>query len=415
MSAAGSKEVIVVGGGVAGQMAAIAAAKAGAKVLLLERMPQLGLKMGITGKGRCNLTNACSMDEFIRNTPGNGKFLYSAYHQFTNLDLLAMLHGVGLATKTERGGRVFPETDSAQDVRAAFRKLMGQCGVRVHLNEKVETIETVNGRVSGVRTAKERYSADAVIITTGGASYPQTGSDGNGCIMAEQLGHTVVPLRPALVPLVCVEEYCKELQGLSLRNVELTLYINNKAKKTLRGEMLFTHFGVSGPLVLVLSDQAAAALQKGQQVSLSVDSKPALSEAKLDERILRDLKKYHLKQIDNAMQDLLPKSMIPVILKVAGVAAHIQVAVLSKEQRLNIGKAIKKMPLTVTATRPLREAIVTAGGISVKEVSASTMESKKVKGLHFAGEVLDIHAFTGGYNLQAAFSTGYVAGTHAGE
>ncbi|MBS5887162.1 MAG: NAD(P)/FAD-dependent oxidoreductase [Negativicoccus succinicivorans] len=406
------RNVVVIGGGCAGQMAAYAAQTAGARVILLEKMPQLGLKMGITGKGRCNLTNAASMEELIRQTPGNGKFLYSAYHTFTNTDLLSLLASWGVKTKVERGGRVFPESDSAQEVRRAFRTALTKAGVEVHTEASVREIHR-EGTAFEVTTAERTWPAEAVIMTTGGASYPQTGSDGSGHELAKGLGHTLIPLCPSLIPLVCEEAWCKALQGLSLRNVELTLHIDGKAKQTLRGEMLFTHFGVSGPIVLRLSDAASRALQKNKKATFSLNVKPALTSEVLDARLRRDLEKNHLQQMSNALRDLLPQRLIAPMLQAAGIESDVKAAELSRAGRLRLGHALQNLSLTVTGTRPLREAIVTAGGISTKEVNPKTMESKIVPGIYFAGEILDVHAFTGGYNLQAAFSTGYLAGVSA--
>ncbi len=414
MNVSALKKVIVVGGGAAGQMAAIIAAAMGAEVTLIEKMPQTGLKMGITGKGRCNLTNTAPIGEFIRNTPGNGKFLYSAYRRFSNRDLMDLLNRWGMKLKEERGGRVFPVSDSAQEVRAIFLKILQNHNVRICCEEIAEKIKIDSYVVTGVHTNKNTYPADAVILTTGGASYPQTGSDGSGYQLAADLGHTITDLRPSLIPLLCEEKYCKEMQGLSLRNVELTLFIDGKKKTTERGEMLFTHFGLSGPLVLTLSDAVSAALEKKRAVHILLNSKPALTEKQLDNRIQRDLKKYRLKQMGNALQDLLPQKMILPILNTAAINHEKKAAELTKEERRKLLLSIRALRFTINGTRPLQEAIVTAGGIEVREVNPQTMESKLIKNLFFAGEVLDIHAYTGGFNLQAAFSTGYIAGMYAG-
>lgn len=414
MPASRRKDVLVIGGGAAGQMAAWTAARAGAHVILLEKMPQTGLKIGLTGKGRCNITNARPIEEFIPETPGNGKFLYGAYRRFSNEDMMAQLQEHGLALKVERGGRVFPAGDSAQEVRAFFRRELRQAGVEVYTGAAVKQLEKENARYIALTADGERYSGDAAVIATGGASYPQTGSDGSGWALAERLGHRIIAPRAALIPLVCTGDTAASMQGLSLRNVELTLEIDGKRKATLRGEMLFTHFGVSGPIVLSLSDQASAALQKGKRVRLSLDLKPALTESQLSRRIQRDMDKYHRKVMSNALQDLLPQKMILPLLAVAGVAPGKIAAELTRAERQALTDVFKSWKFTVSETRPLREAIVTAGGVRVKEVRADTMESKLQPGLFFAGEVLDIHANTGGYNLQAAFSTGFVAGNEAG-
>ncbi len=408
-----NKRIAVIGGGVAGLMAAVTAADAGAEVSLFEKMDKVGLKMGITGKGRCNLTNAAPIMEFIAKTPGNGKFLFSAYKEFDNLQLIEMFHQWGLATKVERGGRVFPASDDAQEVRHLFMRLLYEKHVELHLGEPVQHIQAKEGAVCGVVTEKGSYKADAVILCTGGKSYPRTGSTGDGYKMAEEMGHAVAKVRPALIPLVCEESYCRELQGLSLKNVTLALSAGGRRKTEEFGEMLFTHFGISGPIVLTQSDQVSLWLSQGHPVTGSIDLKPALTEEMLDKRLLRDLEKFHLKQMGNAMQELMPHRLIDVVLALSDIPGDLPVAELKKAQRVRLRQVIKKLPLTITATRPIEEAIVTAGGISTKEINSSTMESKLVKGLYLAGEVIDVHAFTGGYNLQAAFSTGRMAALSA--
>lgn len=408
-----NKKIAIIGGGVAGLLAAITAADEGAKVMLFEKMPKVGLKMGITGKGRCNLTNSAPIMDFISKTPGNGKFLYSAYEAFSNEDLLSLLHGYGLATKVERGGRVFPASDDAQEVRHLFMKLLKDKKVDLHLEEPVSHLVVVDGAANGVVTGKGRYDADAVILCTGGASYPRTGSTGDGYRLAKEVGHKVTAIRPALIPLVCAEAWPKELQGLSLKNVTLSLDAGGRRKAEEFGEMLFTHFGITGPIVLSLSDKASQWISQCHAVSAVIDLKPALTQEVLDKRVLRDLEKHHLKQMAGALAELLPHRLIDVVLTLSGIPRELPVSELKKAQRMSLVQTMKSMKLTITGTRPIEEAIVTAGGISVKEVNPSTMESKKVKGLYFAGEVLDIHAFTGGYNLQAAFSTGHMAALSA--
>lgn len=408
-----SKNVIIIGGGVAGLLAAVTAAEEGARVHLFEKMNRVGLKMGITGKGRCNITNARPIDEFISMTPGNGRFLYGAYRRFNNEDLLRKLNGWGLRTVVERGGRVFPESQSAQEVRHLFMDKLHEYHVDVHMEEPVKHIRVSDGHVEGIVTDKGMYTADAVILATGGKSYPRTGSTGDGYRMAEELGHHIVTPRPALIPLVTSDEFVKSLQGLSLKNVNLKVSAGGKRKDEAMGEMLFTHFGISGPIVLSLSDKVSLWLSRGYEVTGSLDMKPALSEETLDRRVVRDLEKYHLKQMAGALTDLLPHRMIDVILDLAGIDRTAPAAELKKGDRLKLVHTLKNIPLHITGTRPIEEAIVTAGGVSVKEVNPSTMESKLVSGLYLAGEVLDIHAFTGGYNLQAAFSTGYVAAKNA--
>ena len=382
----GNKTICIIGGGVAGLLAAVTAADEGASVKLFEKMSKVGLKMGITGKGRCNLTNSAPIMDFIAKTPGNGKLLYSAYEKFNNEDLLDLLHGWGLKTKVERGGRVFPASDDAQEVRHLFMDLLRKKKVELHLDESVTRILTKDGEVSGIVTDKGSYGAGAVILCTGGSSYPRTGSTGDGYRMAREL---------------------------SLKNVSFSIDAGGRRKASEFGEMLFTHFGVSGPIVLMLSDKASLWLSQGHEIKASIDLKPALTEDVLDKRVLRDLETYHLKQMAGALQDLMPHRMIDVILSLAGIERDLTVSDLKKAQRIALVKTMKAMPLTVTGTRPISEAIVTAGGVSVKEINPSTMESKVVKKLYMAGEVLDVHAFTGGYNLQAAFSTGHLAALSA--
>lgn len=408
------KRVVVIGGGAAGLMAAVIAGREGAKVTLLEKMNYVGKKMGITGKGRCNITNACDMSEFIKNTPGNGKFLYGAYERFTNEDLLQLLHDAGLETKVERGGRVFPASDSALDVRNTFMKLMKHYGVDVHLEEPVKKLLIDDGIVTGVVTDKETYHADAVVIATGGKSYPATGSTGDGYILAAQAGHTITDIRPSLVPIVTEESWVKDLMGLSLRNVELSVVAKNKVQAKMFGEMMFTHFGITGPIVLSLSHTVGKLMRKKNigTIGLDINLKPVLSPETLDKRLQKDFDLYSKKQLINGMKDLLPSRLIPLIIELAGIDPQKPINQISKEERQQIGYMLQHMPLTVKGLRPVEEAIVTAGGISLKEFNPKTMESKLVKGLYGAGEVLDIDAFTGGYNLQAAFSTGYVAAMH---
>lgn len=408
------KRVVVIGGGAAGLMAAVIAGREGAKVTLLEKMNYVGKKMGITGKGRCNITNACDMSDFIKNTPGNGKFLYGAYERFTNEDLLQLLHDAGLETKVERGGRVFPASDFALDVRNTFMKLMKHYGVDVHLEEPVKKLLVDDGVVTGVVTDRETYHADAVVIATGGKSYPATGSTGDGYILAAQVGHKITDIRPSLVPIVTEESWVKDLMGLSLRNVELSVVAKNKVQAKMFGEMMFTHFGITGPIVLSLSHTVGKLMRKKNigTIGLDINLKPALSPETLDKRLQKDFDLYSKKQLINGMKDLLPSRLIPLIIELAGIDPQKPINQISKEERQQIGYMLQHMPLTVKGLRPVEEAIVTAGGISLKEFNPKTMESKLVKGLYGAGEVLDIDAFTGGYNLQAAFSTGYVAAMH---
>lgn len=408
------KRVVIIGGGAAGLMAAVIAGREGAQVTLLEKMNYLGKKMGITGKGRCNVTNAAPMSEFIKNTPGNGKFLYGAYERFSNQDLLQLLNEAGLETKVERGGRVFPASDSALDVRNTFMKLLKSYGVDVHLEEGAQEIIVEDGRVAAVKTKNETYPADAVLIATGGKSYPATGSTGDGYNLANKLGHKVTDIRPSLVPIVTEEVWVKDLMGLSLRNVELSVVAKNKVQAKMFGEMMFTHFGITGPIVLSLSHTVGKLMRKKNigTIGLDINLKPALSVEKLDKRIQKDFELYSKKQLINGLKDLLPQRLIPLVIQLADLDPHKPINQISKVERDSLVYIIQHLPLTVKGLRPVEEAIVTAGGLSLKEFNPKTMESKLVPGLYGAGEVLDIDAFTGGYNLQAAFSTGYVAAMH---
>ena len=408
------KRVVIIGGGAAGLMAAVIAGREGAQVTLLEKMNYLGKKMGITGKGRCNVTNAAPMSEFIKNTPGNGKFLYGAYERFSNQDLLQLLNEAGLETKVERGGRVFPVSDSALDVRNTFMKLLRSYGVDVHLEEAAQEIIVEDGRVAAVKTKNGTYPADAVLVATGGKSYPATGSTGDGYDLAGRLGHKVTDIRPSLVPIVTEEVWVKDLMGLSLRNVELSVVAKNKVQAKMFGEMMFTHFGITGPIVLSLSHIVGKLMRKKNigTIGLDINLKPALSVEKLDKRLQKDFELYSKKQLINGLKDLLPQRLIPLVIQLAGLDPHKPVNQISKAERDSLVYILQHLPLTVKGLRPVEEAIVTAGGLSLKEFNPKTMESKLVPGLYGAGEVLDIDAFTGGYNLQAAFSTGYVAAMH---
>ena len=408
------KRVVIIGGGAAGLMAAVIAGREGAQVTLLEKMNYLGKKMGITGKGRCNVTNAAPMSEFIKNTPGNGKFLYGAYERFSNQDLLQLLNEAGLETKVERGGRVFPASDSALDVRNTFMKLLKSYGVDVHLEEGAQEIIVEDGRVAAVKTKNGTYPADAVLVATGGKSYPATGSTGDGYDLAGRLGHKVTDIRPSLVPIVTEEVWVKDLMGLSLRNVELSVVAKNKVQAKMFGEMMFTHFGITGPIVLSLSHTVGKLMRKKNigTIGLDINLKPALSVEKLDKRLQKDFELYSKKQLINGLKDLLPQRLIPLVIQLAGLDPHKPINQISKAERDSLVYILQHLPLTVKGLRTVEEAIVTAGGLSLKEFNPKTMESKLVPGLYGAGEVLDIDAFTGGYNLQAAFSTGYVAAMH---
>ena len=408
------KQIVVIGGGAAGLMAAVIAGREGARVILLEKMNMVGKKMGITGKGRCNITNSADISDFIKNTPGNGKFLYGAYERFSNVDLLALLHEWGLKTKVERGGRVFPESDSALEVRNLFMKMLKEYNVTVHLNEAVTKIVTKDNVVTGVVTTKESYACEAVIIATGGASYPLTGSTGDGYRLAEGVGHSITDIRPSLVPIVTEESWVKDIMGLSLRNVEVSIVSKEKVQAKMFGEMMFTHFGVTGPTILSLSHTVGKLLRKKKTapIAVSINLKPALTAEVLDKRLQKDFDLYSKKQLANGMKDLLPSNLIPIIISLAKLDPAKPINQITKEERQQLCHVLQHMTLTVKGLRPVEEAIVTAGGISLKEFNPKTMESKLVKGLYGAGEVLDIDAFTGGYNLQAAFSTGYVAAMH---
>ena len=404
-------KVAIIGAGAAGLLAGIAAAQQGADVTIYEKMRQPGKKMLITGKGRCNITNACDIPEFIKNLPGNGRFLNSALHRFTNDDIVFLLESNGLPTKVERGGRVFPVSDKAKDVVDTLVQIFTAAGGRLLTDIKVIDIVLKNGVAQGVRTVSGVYAADSVILAAGGASYPGTGSDGGGVKLAAKAGHTIVPLKPSLVPLESDYPYVDDLQGLALRNVQATLVADGKKIGSEFGEMLFTHFGVSGPIILSLSNLAAGALAEGKEVDLAIDLKPALSEEKLDARICRDFAEYSRKQLVNGLKDLLPQRLIPVVCDMAYLDEDKFVNQISREERQRLLQTLKHFVVPITSTRPIAEAIVTAGGVNVKEIDPKTMASKRVKGLYFAGEVMDVDGYTGGFNLQAAFSSGYAAGS----
>ncbi len=405
--------VAIIGAGAAGLLAGIAAAQQGADVTIYEKMRQPGKKMLITGKGRCNITNACDIPEFIKNLPGNGRFLNSALHRFTNDDIVFLLESNGLPTKVERGGRVFPVSDAAKDVVDTLVKIFTSLGGRLLTDTKVIDIIVKNGVATGVRTINGVYAADSIILAAGGASYPGTGSDGGGAKLAAKIGHTIVPLKPSLVPLESDYPYVDDLQGLSLRNVQATLLADGKKIGSEFGEMLFTHFGVSGPIILSLSNLAADALSEGQEVDLAIDLKPALSEEKLDARIKRDFAEYSRKQLVNGLKDLLPQRLIPVVCDMAYLDEDKFINQISREERQRLLQTLKHFVVPITSTRPIAEAIVTAGGVNVKEIDPKTMASKRIQGLYFAGEVMDVDGYTGGFNLQAAFSSGYAAGVAA--
>lgn len=406
-------KIAIIGGGAAGLLAGITAVQNGAEVTIFEKMRQAGKKMLITGKGRCNITNACELEDFVKNLPGNGRFLNSALHRFTNNDIVELLENNGLQTKVERGGRIFPVSDKAKDVVDTLIAIFCQAGGKIMTDTKVIDILLKDGRAVGVKTISGAYTADAVILAAGGASYPGTGSDGGGAKLAAKAGHRIIPLKPSLVPLESDYPYVDDLQGLSLRNVQGTLFADGKKIASEFGEMLFTHFGVSGPIILSLSNNASQALADGKEVELYIDLKPALSNEKLDARIQRDFVQYSRKQLVNGMKDLLPQRLIPVVCDMAYLDEEKFVNQISREERQLLLQTLKHFCVPITGTRPIAEAIVTSGGVDVKEINPKTMESKLVEGLYFAGEVMDVDGYTGGFNLQAAFSSGYAAGLAA--
>lgn len=400
-------DVIVIGGGPAGMFAAITAAQNGNSVLLLERNERLGKKLLITGKGRCNVTNRCSAREVLENTPRNGRFLYSAMENFPPESVYAFFEENGCALKTERGNRVFPVSDRSQSVLDCLVRQMRSCHIPVYTG-RVTHILTQNGAVSGVQTKEREYQAHTVILAAGGLSYPATGSTGDGYEMAEELGHTVVEPEGSLVPLEAAGTDCQDMQGLSLRNVAVKL-LDQKGKILYKdfGELLFTHFGISGPTAL-----SASAHLKGQGCKLLIDLKPALEPQKLQERIMRDLDQYRNRSMENALTDLLPRSMIPVVLRRLNISPQLQANSLKKEQRRALAELLKAFSVEITGKRPVAEAIITSGGIKVSEIDPRTMESKLIPGLFFAGEIIDCDAYTGGFNLQIAWATAYAAGSN---
>lgn len=433
--------VIVIGGGPAGMMAAIASAENGNNVILLEKKERLGRKLLITGKGRCNITSSLPIEEFIQNIPGNGQFLYSAFKNYTNNDIINFLNEEGLEVKEERGNRIFPVTDKSLDVLKCFTKKLKELNVKIEYNMKVTEIvprdedgklkvkvvknkENTSGNLNECYTKEKNnirtFETDKVILATGGKSYPLTGSTGDGYEVVRKLGHTVTKIRPSLVPLEAFEQnMCKDLQGLSLRNVNIELKNkeNNKIIYQDFGEMLFTHFGVSGPTILSGSAHLVRyknidELLKNKKIVLNIDFKPALSEEKLDERILRDFAEFKNKQFKNSLDKLLPQKLIPVIIERSGINPNKKVNEINKKERHRLVNLLKNFEVTIRGFRPIDEAIVTSGGINIKEINPKTMESKLVDGLYFAGEIIDVDAYTGGFNLQIAYSTGYTAGNN---
>lgn len=406
-------KITVIGGGPAGMMAAAAAGGTGAQVTLLEHNSYLGKKLGITGKGRCNITNDADIPEFIHNIPINGKFMHSAFYNFNNQDIIDLLARYGVETKTERGGRVFPTDDKAKTVVDALKKYVKDMGVRVIFDGAADILKEGAAFCIKLKSGK-RLLTDKVIIATGGISYPQTGSTGDGYRFAKKLGHTVVPPKPSLVPLTTRGNLAAKLMGLSLKNVSIKVTDENSKKVYSDfGEMLFAHYGVTGPIIL----SASAHLRdfEKKRYTLSIDLKPALDEAALDKRILRDFEKEQNRDFINALDALLPQKMIPVIVEQSGIPERKKVRDITKQERLSLILAIKNLTFEITGTRPVSEAIVTSGGVNVKEINPKTMESKIVPGVFFAGEVIDVNAFTGGFNLQIAYSTGHLAGQSAGK
>jgi len=415
--------VIVIGGGPAGMMAAITAAEYGNNVTIIEKNSDFGKKLLITGKGRCNITSSLYMSEFIKNTPGNGQFLYSAFQNYTNTDIIDFLKNQGLEVKEERGNRIFPVTDKSIDVLNCFKSKINELKIKKLFNTRVQKILVQNGEVLGVRIEKEIIQTDKIILATGGKSYPLTGSTGDGYLIAKNIGHKVTEIRPSLVPLVIYEKNeCKEMQGLSLRNVGIKIIDESKNKLIYEdfGEMIFTHFGISGPTILsgsahLVRYKEIDNLMKEQKIKLQIDLKPALTEEQLDERILRDFKEFKNKQFKHALDKLLPQKMIPIVIEKTKINEEKRVNEITKEERRNLVKVLKKFELTIKDFRPVEEAIITSGGINIKEINPKTMESKLVKGLYFAGEIIDVDSYTGGFNLQIAYSTGYTAGMHVGD
>lgn len=415
-------KVVIIGGGPAGMMAAISAAQKGDKVILIEKMKTLGRKLLITGKGRCNITSSLPMEEFIKNTPGNGMFLYSCYQNYTNQDIIQFLKQQGLEVKEERGNRIFPITDKSQDVLNCFIKKMKELKIEIIYQTKAEEIkiEEKNGekKVIGVKTPKETIKADKVILATGGKSYPLTGSTGDGYEMVKKLGHTITTIKPSLVPLeIYQKEECKELQGLSLKNVKIKLIDKKRNKEIYEdfGEILFTHFGVSGPTILSSSAHLVRynnieEKYKNKEITLKIDFKPALTIDKLDQRIRRDFEENKNKQFKNSLDKLLPQKLIPIIIQKSGISEKKKVNEITKEERKNLINQLKNFEITIKRTRPIEEAIITSGGINIKEINPKTMESKIIKNLYFAGEIIDVDSYTGGFNLQIAYATGYTAG-----
>ena len=414
----GMSRVLIVGGGAAGMFAAVTAARNGQEVFLFEKNEKLGKKLFITGKGRCNITNACDMETLFSSVIRNSRFLYSSFYGYTNQDVIDFFEELGVKTKTERGGRVFPESDHSSDVIGALEQELKRLGVRVFLNTRVEKIITQNGMFSEAEIVneraggKKRVKGDACVIATGGLSYPSTGSTGDGYRFAGECGHSIVPCAPSLVPMEVKEQWAGSLMGLSLRNVKASVFQGKKCLFQDFGEMLFTHYGVSGPLIISASSYLGEKLEK-QELKLEIDLKPALDEKQLDQRVLRDFEENHNRQFKNALGKLFPSKLIPVMVELSGIDPEKKVHGISRDERQRFVYLIKRLTMTVTGVRDYNEAIISRGGVKSKEVDPGTMESKLVKGLYFAGEVLDLDALTGGFNLQIAWSTAYAAGNNA--
>lgn len=402
-------QVLIVGGGPAGMLASIIAARAGHNIKLFEKNEKCGKKLYITGKGRCNITNSSDMELLFQNVVSNRKFLYSSFYTFSNQNVMEFFEEIGLPLKIERGNRVFPASDKSSDVIHALVKEMNRQKVDIHYNSTVEEVLIKEGKAIGIMVNKKPVYGDSVIVATGGLSYPVTGSTGDGYEFAKKAGHTVTDCIPSLVPFNIKEDYVKELQGLSLKNVKLTLFADKKKLYEDQGEMLFTHFGISGPLVLSASSFLAAYKKKGC-FRVSIDLKPALSLEQLDHRLLRDFDKNINKIFANTLDELLPKKMIPVIIRLSGISEEKRVNLITREERMQLAKLLKDFCLTVTSLRGYNEAVITKGGIKINEIDPYTMESKLIENLYFIGEVLDLDALTGGYNLQIAWSTAYMAG-----
>ena len=400
-------DVIIAGGGAAGCMAAVRSSLSDRITLVIEPNRRLGRKLMITGKGRCNVTNNCSVEELMNNIPVNPKFLYSAFSEYSSDDTMNFFEMAGVPLKTERGNRVFPVSDKAEDIVKVFEHELKRNKVDI-LHDKVTELIIDNGVCCGVRCGQKEIYSESVLIATGGKSYPQTGSTGDGYTLARQAGHTITEIKPSLVPIVSEESYCRDMMGLSLKNVTLSLYDRKKCIYKELGEMLFTHFGISGPLVLSASSHIRK--MEKNRYSIKIDLKPALSPEQLDKRIQRDFSEMLNRSFSNSLNKLLPAKMIPVIVKLSDIPSECRVNSITKQQRKNLAELIKNFPVSVKGFRPVEEAIITSGGVSVKEINPKTMESKLVKGLYFAGEVIDVDAYTGGFNLQIAFSTGYCAG-----